>query len=117
MFHPTNRDSHMEIYGYINTENHKSIYSKCPLYVGMPPICLDGPIFLDTPCMLGCPPYVWLPHVCLNGAKCMGACKGMWDIQTCGGCQNIQGHPTYGGIQKYGVHICNGVDIFINKIC
>ena len=55
------------------------------------------PPCLETPCMFGCPPYVWLPPVCLDAAKCMGASKGMRDIQTYGECPNIQGHPNVWG--------------------
>ena len=68
MFHPTNRDSHMKLYEYIITTNHTSIYLKCPIYVGMLPICLDGPcIFGWSPyasLYVWTPPYLWMPlHV------------------------------------------------------
>ena len=67
------------------------------LYVWMPPcldtpICLephvgfDAPICLAAPCMFGCP-------------QMYGASKGMRNIQTYGGCPNIQGT-----FQMYGAY-------------
>ena len=93
------------------------------LYVWTPPL-FALPICLDAPCMFGCPlfghPSIWLdaphdwkppvcldvlhmfgcPPICLDAAKCMVASKGRRDIQTYGGCPNIQepykhmGYPT-----------------------
>ena len=70
-----------------------------PLYVWVPP-CLDTPLYgwmpphvWTPPCMFGCPHYVLLPPICLDATKCMGASKGMMDIQTYRGCPNIQRHP------------------------
>ena len=81
------------------------------LYVWTPPYILGcTPVCLDT-LMFALPPYVWMPPmfghpsvwldalhmfvcpiVCLDAAKCMMVSKGMRDIQTYGGCPNIQGH-------------------------
>ena len=81
-----------------------------PCMFGCPPVCLYTPMFALAH-MFGCLLYVWVPlmfghlsvwlgalhmfgaHVCLDATKCMGAFKGMRDIQTYGGCPNIQGHP------------------------
>ena len=57
-----------------------------PPYIWMPPVYLDATMCLDDLHMFGC------PTVCLDAAKCMVASKGMRDIQTYGGCPNIQGH-------------------------
>ena len=59
------------------------------LYVWTPPMfgcpCMFGwATCLNTPCMFGCFPYVWLSPVCLDAPKCMGASKGMREIQTYG---------------------------------
>ena len=56
-----------------------------PLYVCMPPVCLDAPYVLDALDMFGC------PTVCLDTAKCMMASKGVREIQTMGGVQTYSG--------------------------
>ena len=81
-----------------------------PPYVWIP-LCLDTPLYGWMPHMFGQPLvcldalHVWLPPVCLDTAKCMVASKGMRDVQTYGGCPNIQGIQTYGGIQMYEVYM------------
>ena len=59
----------------------------CLLYVWVPSVFGYPSVWLDALHMFGCPP------VHLDAARCMGASKGMRDIQT------------YRGIQMYGVHM------------
>ena len=68
------------------------IHLDAPMYVWIPPVCLDAIICLDALHMFG------YPTVCLDAAKRMVASKGMRDIQTYGGVQ------TYGDIQMYGAY-------------
>ena len=55
----------------------------CHPYVWIPPVCLDGPICLNTPhicldasCMFGYPPYVWTSHM-------FGCCLYVWMMFGC----------------------------------
>ena len=74
-----------------------------PCHILMPPCMFGCPFMLRCHHMFGCPPYVWLPHLYVwMLSKCMVASKDMRDIQTYGGCPNIQGHLNIWGIQMYG---------------
>ena len=91
-----------------------------PCIFGWSPVCLDAPIYLNTPyvwvppvwtplCMVRCPhmlghplyvwipPYVWLSPVCLDAPQIYGTSKGMRDIQTYGGVQTYRGHSRVWG--------------------
>ena len=63
--------------------------------------------FIWIPHMFGCPLYVWMPPVCLDAPMCMRECKCMGASKHMG-CPNIQGNPNiwgcpniWGGIQTY----------------
>ena len=60
------------------------LYVWCSLHLNTPLYGWMSPHVWTPPCIFVCSPYVWLPPVCLDAPKCMGASKGMRDIQTYG---------------------------------